>query len=533
MRLEAWFLLASERGNPDTELDAGNGSQCAWTEGNHVEVLVHGAVYFARLASALSGLGPGDEVRFTDWRSDGDELVGDQGPSIATLLAEVCRRGADVRGLLWRSHSDRIALSAKENRRLALEVTEAGGEVLLDERVRRGGSHHQKLVVVRHRASSGDDVAFVGGIDLCHSRRDDGRHLGDAQSIKLDQRFGPKPPWHDVQLEIHGPAVAALDCTFRERWEDPTPLNHAGRARALISPVLSRDRVARPLPPVLDAPPAAGSHAVQVLRTYPSKSPGYRFARAGERSVARGFAKAIDRARSLIYLEDQYFWSTEIAHLLADALGRQPRLRLIVVVPRYPDKDSRMSGPPSRLAQARAMSVVQAAGGGRVGFYDLENEVGTPVYVHAKACVIDDVWAAVGSDNLNRRSWTHDSELSCAVIDGDLDLREPRDPGGLGDGSRQFARQLRISLWAEHLGMSPEDPELLDLDRSGALWDRCCGELASWKVSPGSRPRPSGRVRAHDVAPVPRSDRWWAETSYRVIFDPDGRPTRLRMKRSF
>ena len=36
-------------------------------------------------------------------------------------------------------------------------------------------------------------------------------------------------------------------------------------------------------------------------------------------------------------------------------------------------------------------------------------------------CVIDDVWMMVGSDNLNLRSWTHDSELSCAVIDEDRD----------------------------------------------------------------------------------------------------------------
>jgi hypothetical protein len=93
-------------------------------------------------------------------------------------MADLCRRGADVRGLLWRSHSDRIAFSKKENRTLALELTSAGGEVLLDERVRRGGSHHQKLVVVRRTASPEDDVAFVGGVDRLSdsTRRRRARH---------------------------------------------------------------------------------------------------------------------------------------------------------------------------------------------------------------------------------------------------------------------------------------------------------------------------------------------------------------------
>jgi phosphatidylserine/phosphatidylglycerophosphate/cardiolipin synthase-like enzyme len=65
-------------------------------------------------------------------------------------------------------------------------------------------------------------VAFVGGIDLCHGRRDDTQHRGDGQAIELDRRYGPHPPWHDIQLEVSGPAVGDLDFTFRERWVDPT-----------------------------------------------------------------------------------------------------------------------------------------------------------------------------------------------------------------------------------------------------------------------------------------------------------------------
>src|ERR1017187_2076293 len=113
--------------------------------------------------------------------------------------------------------------------------------------------------------------------------------------------------------------------------------------------------------------------------------------------------------------------------------------------------DSRVAGPPARLAQTRAIALLQAAGGHGVGIYDLENEDGTPIYVHAKVCVIDDVWALVGSDNLNRRSWTHDSEISCSVIDTEHDERTPTDPGGLGDGARRLARETRLRLWREHL----------------------------------------------------------------------------------
>ena len=533
MHFDDWFLTSEERGNPMTEIDSRHSGYAAWTEGNHVAFLIDGISYFTRLAEIISSLEPHDEIRFADWRGDADEVVSSNGVSIAALLANSCRRGVDVRGLLWRSHSDRFGFNSQQNRRLAVEVTEAGGEVLLDERVRRGGSHHQKMVLIRHPSRVDRDVAFIGGIDLSHGRRDDTSHGGDFQAIKLDPRYGHRPPWHDVQLEIGGPAVSELDLTFRERWEDPTPLNHSGRMRALLSRALSRDRVTRPLPEQLDDPSACGGHAVQVLRTYPLRNPKYSFAPEGERSVARAFAKAIKRARNVIYIEDQYFWSVEIARLLAGALRQHPQLQVIGVVPRYPDKDSKWSGPPSRLAQARTLAILKKAGGDRVGIYDIENEAGAPIYVHAKVCVIDDVWATVGSDNLNRRSWTHDSELSCAVIDSELDDRSPLDPGGLGDGSRKFARELRLSLWAEHLGRTLDDPELLNLSNSSVLWGKTADELDNWQTSSKEGARPSCRIRPHVIDPVPRGSQRWAGIVYRLVFDPDGRPLKLRLRRGF
>ena len=95
--------------------------------------------------------------------------------------------------------------------------TSEGTLTVLDERVRRAGSHHQKLVVVLHPSTPEMDVAFVGGIDLCHGRNDDEHHLGDPQTVIMDPRYGPTPAWHDMQVEIRGPAIGDLVETFRER----------------------------------------------------------------------------------------------------------------------------------------------------------------------------------------------------------------------------------------------------------------------------------------------------------------------------
>jgi hypothetical protein len=87
-----------------------------------------------------------------------------------------------------------------ENRLLGETVQAAGGECLLDMRVRGGGSHHQKFVVLRHPGRPDLDVAYLGGIDLCHGRRDDASHQGDPQPCPIGPVYGPRPPWHDVQV---------------------------------------------------------------------------------------------------------------------------------------------------------------------------------------------------------------------------------------------------------------------------------------------------------------------------------------------
>ena len=186
-----WLLAKGERGNGTTRIDARHPGRAAWSEGNLVRPLIHGATYFAELHERLQATRAGDLVFFTDWQGDADErLTGEPGSEVAEVLAGADERGVDVRGLVWRSHWEKLGFTAGENRRLGRTLQKRGAEALLDMRVRTGGSHHQKFVVIRHRDDPSRDIAFVGGIDLCHSRRDDTDHHGDVQAMDLADEYG-------------------------------------------------------------------------------------------------------------------------------------------------------------------------------------------------------------------------------------------------------------------------------------------------------------------------------------------------------
>ncbi|SDJ93478.1 hypothetical protein SAMN05421874_104119 [Nonomuraea maritima] len=156
-----------------------------------------------------------------------------------------------------------------------------------------------------------------------------------------------------------------------------------------------------------------------------------------------------------------------------------------------------------------------------------ENHRGTPVYVHAKACVVDDVWGSVGSDNVNLRSWTYDSELSCAVLDAREDPRPPH-------GALRFARDLRLDLMAEHLDLPDgRRDELCDPVAAFDAFARSAAALDAWHRRGRVGPRPPGRLRTHAAPHLSRVRKLLAMPLYRFAVDPDGRPPDLRRSRDF
>ena len=63
----------------------------------------------------------------------------------------------------------------------------------------------------------------------------------------------------------------------------------------------------------------------------------------------------------------------------------------------------------------------------------------TPVYVHAKICIVDDEWLTLGSANLNEHSLFNDSEVNVVC------------------GGAALATATRERLWAEHLELPIEE----------------------------------------------------------------------------
>jgi phosphatidylserine/phosphatidylglycerophosphate/cardiolipin synthase-like enzyme len=564
MVVAKWFLTPQERQNPHTRIDAAHGRGDGWTTGNRVRPLIHGSAYFAELYERLNEMGPGDRVYFVDWRGDPDQqLTDDPGSTLTQTLVAASRRGVDVRGLLWRSHWRHLGFQSDKARFLGEDIGDAGGECLRDMRVRTLGAHHQKLVVLRHSADPTQDVAYVGGIDLCRSRRDDAAHHGDKQALPMAAAYGPTPAWHDVQVAVQGPAVHDVETTFFERWQDSTPLT-LNPGRSLSSFLQGEDQTPDPLGEQ-SPPPAAvpGAHsAVQVLRTYPKILPkGFDFAPQGERSISLGNTKALANARRLVYVEDQFFWSEQVGNHFATALAENSQLRLVVVLPIEPDLGKPIGRTAMLYARKLALDLVFEAGGDRVAIFGLTNHEGLPIYVHSKVCIIDDRWASVGSDNFNRRSWTSDSEIAVAIQDGraDGDDHRPAPPDA-------FPLELRRLLVAEHLGCSPDevqdDPDALfdtmvaSADALDTWFARLSGgsrhRLSEWSAHVAERTRrrhghrsarararvarsaggyltrgsqtadrPPGRLRRLDAPELTRWQQHWAKVLY-PVFDPDG-----------
>jgi len=333
--------------------------------------------------------------------------TGGSGYSVLDLLAEAAGR-VDVRVLLWRGSllfQPRAVTARRNLKRLRRANPAVHG--LVDKHVRLAHCHHQKTIVVDGR------IAFVGGLDMTDHDID----RWDTTAHPVRDGFN----WHDLCFQLEGEAAQDVARNFAQRWGS-----------------VCREDLPIPEPPPSD--PAQGVPA-QIIRTISAGN--YPFAPQGEYGIAWAYRQAFSRARSFIYLENQYLWAPAVVNELIAALRRvdHPDFRIVLLLPARPNIGKRDT-------DLHVRQLLDADDGrGRVQIYTLYavrpdsglKWVYKPVYVHAKVAIVDDLWCTVGSANLNERGLEGDSEINVQVLDGDS------------------ARGLRLRLWAEHLGATEDE----------------------------------------------------------------------------
>jgi hypothetical protein len=83
-------------------------------------------------------------------------------------------------------------------------------------------------------------------------------------------------------------------------------------------------------------------------------------------------------------------------------------------------------------------------------------------------------------------------------------------------------------LAQEHLETTDEVP----LECHFQAYADSAAALERWYAGGKAGPRPPGRLRPLADVHQGRFTRAWATAAYRLLFDPDGRPLGLRLKRS-
>jgi cardiolipin synthase len=253
---------------------------------------------------------------------------------------------------------------------------------------------HRKLLIVD------GSVVFLGGINISSVYSGGSFSRGGSRGAAAEPADPKKRPWRDTDLEIRGPVVADYQKMFLETW---------------------RKQKAPPLPERAYFPPLKreGDAVVHAIAGAPDDP---------ENVLYATFVSAIQSAEREILLTNAYFVpDPQMLKALKDAAGRGVDVKLIL--PSHSD----------------AALVFHA---GR-SYYDELLSAGVQIYerrdalLHAKTAQIDGVWSAVGSTNLDWRSFLHNQEVNAVVLGADFGAQMRR----AFDADLAQSDRIELSRW--------------------------------------------------------------------------------------
>lgn len=310
-----------------------------------------------------------------------------------TALAAAVQRGVTVRLLMdhlgsrryrgWRKFRRRLT-AAGINWHLMMPIDPFRG------RWRRPDlRNHRKLVVID------GTVAWIGSHNV----------IDPSYASRRNQRIGRE--WHDLSIQVSGLVVLEVDAVFATDWYAET-----GETLELEIP---------------DDPPTtngdAPDPAVNAMQVVPS-GPGF-----PTEPNLRLFTQLIHQAVHRVSIVSPYFVPDEaLLGAITTACYRGVRVDLYV----GEESDQFFVGHAQR-SYYRAL----LESGVRIWLYP------KPAVLHSKYLVVDEQVAAIGSSNMDFRSFALDYEITLLGFGGNLveDLRRN------DDHYRELSRELRLDEW--------------------------------------------------------------------------------------
>lgn len=236
----------------------------------------------------------------------------------------------------------------------------------------------------------------------------------------------------------------------------------------------------------------------QVIRSVGQWSAGT--SQSEERSIHEAYCSLIEKAEYFVYIENQFFISglegdetitNRVLQALYSRIMRAYKehrvFRVIIVLPLLPGFQGGVDDGGAASVRAimhwqyrticrgknslleRLSSELGERTEDFITFYGLRShgklhESGplatSQIYVHSKIMIVDDWSVLIGSANINDRSLlgSRDSELGVVLEDNQF-IRSVMN--GKAWNAGRFAHSLRVSLWAEHLGLRPSETNVI------------------------------------------------------------------------
>lgn len=334
--------------------------------GNHVDLLCNGQAFFPALIEAIDAARVHVVVETYIYADDA------VGARVGDALIAAAQRGVDVRLVVDGFGAGDLPAALQARLR-------DGGVVLEIYRPLRGFKFARRHLRRLHRKIAVIDgkVAFVGGINII----DDHNH-GPVDLPEIGPRF-------DFAVRVRGPLVAQIALASARLWfriAQRRGLRETASAFAEVETLTRGARQARS-----DVQPG-GVPASLLLRDN----------LRNRRTIEREYLYALGAARHDVILANAYFLpGHKMRRALLACRERGVRVRLLL----QGMVEYRLQHYATHALYARLLE----AG---VEIYEYEES-----FLHAKVAVVDDIWATVGSSNMDPFSLLLAREANVAVYD--------------------------------------------------------------------------------------------------------------------